>query len=101
MKFEEGQIVWTCQPPIECGYGERLHKPHQVKISLRHTIWYGHGFNYETGEIDTDSNATIFAKETNCFLTKKEANDLYIYDLVCQINDLQDELKHFEENRED
>lgn len=106
MKLEEGQIVWTCQPSIECGYDERLHKPRQVKLSRplhrlgAFGVW-GYGFNHETGEIDTDTNATIFAKETNCFLTKKEANDCYAYDLALQISHLQDELNRFEETRED
>lgn len=111
MKLEENEIVWTCEPTIECGYDERLHKPRQVRLSLRNTVWYGYGFNHETGEIDEDSNATMFAKETNCFLTKKEANDCYAHDLALQIYHLQvtmdlvqlgwDELKFFENNRED
>jgi hypothetical protein len=101
MKLEEDQIVWTCQPTIECGYDERLHKPRQVKLSLRNTVWYGHGFNYETGEIDEDSNATMFAKETNCFLTKKEAVIIYAHYLVQEIQCLQDDLKGFEQQRKD
>jgi hypothetical protein len=64
MQLEENQIVWTCCPTIECGYDERL-EPRQVKLRLYRTIWYGHSFNHETGEIDKDPNATIVAKETN------------------------------------
>ena len=100
MQLEENQIVWTCCPTIECGYDERL-EPRQVKLRLYRTIWYGHSFNHETGEIDKDPNATIVAKETNCFLTKKEANDCYAHSLALEICYMQDELKRFEETRND
>lgn len=100
MKFEEGQIVWTCQPSIESN-DELPRKPREVKLRFSNGIWYGHSFNYETGDMDTDYNASIFARETNCFSTKKEANDLYIHLYRCYIDDLQDELNRFEENRED
>jgi hypothetical protein len=43
MNLEEGKIVWTCQPPIESDYDELPRKPREVKLSLRHGIWYGYG----------------------------------------------------------
>ena len=102
MKFEDGQIVWTCEPPIESSYDELPRKPRTVKLRQSSSIiWFGHSYNRETGEIDSDPNATIFASDTNCFLTKKEANDLYIHLYQRHIEDLQDELKAFEESRED
>lgn len=100
MNFEEGKIVWTCEPSLE-SYGNLPRKPRQVKLHYKNNLWFGHSFNYQTGEIDMDSNATIFARETNCFSTKKEANDLYVHLMRRHIDDLQDELKLFEENRED
>lgn len=102
MQLIEGEIVWTCAPAIECGYDERLHLPHQVKLRVgNHNVWYGHSFCEETGEMDRDSNATIFAKEHNCFKTKQEANDCYAENLRYEIRVLQEELQDFEYHRND
>lgn len=102
MKLIENEIVWTCTPTIECGYDETLHRTRQVKLKIgQHGVFYGHAFNEESGEVDTDSNATIFARESNCFATKKEANDHYAANLTYEIAAMQSELEDFNKRRED
>lgn len=102
MKLVENEIVWTCAPPIECGFDDRLHlhEPRQVKLKVKCNVWQAHGFN-ETGEIDSDTNATIYARENNVFATRKEANDYYASYLTYEISALQRELEDFQKLRED
>lgn len=95
MKLTEGAIVWTCAPALEDS-DERLHKPRQVKLRKdTRGVWYGHGFNDETGVQDEDSNATIFANEDNVFVTKKEANLYYEIWLTEMVAYYMSELENF------
>lgn len=101
MQLVENLIVWTCAPNLECGYDERPHKPRQVKLKKGgHQVFYGHAFD-ENGVVDKDTNATIFATEYNCYLTKKEANDYYADCLRDTIELTQQKLIDFEKYRED
>lgn len=105
MILEEGKIVWTCEATFEAGYDYFLSRPRQVKLRLEkgnhslEPVWYAHGFNHETGEIDTDSNATTFATEHTCFENKKDADDRYISYLKGNIEGLQEELRDFTSNQ--
>jgi hypothetical protein len=102
MELVEDEIYWTCANTVECGYFEGLREPHQVKIRVgRNGCYYGHGFDETTGEIDLDMNATIVATRSNCFKSKKEANDCYVEYLAYAVSDAQERLIRFEESRQD
>jgi hypothetical protein len=92
MQLKDDAIVWTCAPAIENGYDTRLVRPHQVKLLCDiNGCWYGYAFD-ENGQIDDDSNATVFANENNCFETEKEAVEHYGDYLSKEIASLQEEL---------
>lgn len=100
MKKEDiktGEIYYTTLASEESvSYGDNQpRRPYQAKARVdERGLIHLHQFNQETGEIDTDSNATAFVTcaELQVFETEAEAMVAYQKQLISHQNKLIDEL---------
>ena len=90
-ELKEGEVYWTINAVLEGQTsGDETTSPWRGKAACGyHGVLYIHGYDRETGVIDTDSNATAFAEPSRCFDNPIDAWKAYRDEMVVELKNLQ------------